>query len=97
MPLLQYGFKQWLSSSSTSQTEELSVPSHMPQLHKSGLSIEEHRNFALAVSDIADPQVTSNKHQKRGKYSVYTDEDQAKIAKYALENGNEGVLTNTKL
>ena len=68
------------------QGEELSVPSHMPQLDESGLSVEEHRNLALAVSDLADPQVTFNKRQKRGKYF---DEDRAKIAKYAVENGNE--------
>ena len=59
------------------------MPSHMPQLDESGLSVEEHRNLALAVSD---PQVTFNKRQKRGKYF---DEDRAKIAKYAVENGNE--------
>ena len=89
MSLLQYSFKQQLSSSSTSQVEELSVPSHMLQLHESGLSSEEQRNFALAVSDLVDPQVISNKRQKEGEHSVYTDEDWAKMANYAFENGNK--------
>lgn len=38
---------------------------------------------------LADPQVTSNKCQKRGKYFAYTDEDRAKIAKYTVETGIE--------
>lgn len=63
---------QWLSSSSTFQTEELSVLNHMPQLPESGLSTEEHRNFTGCV--------------KGRKISCfYCDEDLTKIAKYAVK------------
>jgi len=42
-----------------------------------------------ALSDLADPLITTNKRRKRGKYIQYTDEIRARIGKYASENGNE--------
>ena len=50
---------------------------------------QEHASVVLAVSDLSDPDVQSNKRQRRGKYSVFTDKDRAKIGKYASEHGNE--------
>ena len=67
----------------------VSVPSHLPQHTESGLSIEEHANIVTAVSDLADPLITTNKRKKSGKYIQYADEVRARIGKYASENGNE--------
>lgn len=89
MSLLQFGFER---IGSTTQVEQSlpEVPSHFPQLHETDLSVEEHTNVLSAVSDLADPcSSSSSKRQKRGKYAIYTDEDRAKIGKYASEHGNE--------
>ena len=40
------------------------------------------------VSNLTDPQLP-RKRKSRGKYIQYSDEDRAKIGKYASENGNE--------
>ena len=58
------------------------LPDHTPQQAESGMNVEQFRNVSSAVSDLADPR-TSNKRAARGKYTVYTDEDQATIGKYA--------------
>ena len=85
MSLLQFGFEQ---ISSTTQVEQLlsKVPSHVPQLHATDLSVEDHTNFLLAVLDLADPCYLSSKHQNRGKYAIYKEEDQARIGKYDSEH-----------
>lgn len=89
MSLLQFGFER---ISSTTQVEQSlpEVPSHFPELHETDLGVEEHTNVLLAVSDLADPCSSSSiKRKNRGKYAIYTDEDRAKIGKYASEHGNE--------
>ena len=90
MSLFQYGLK-CVSSTSQSYDVPQSVPNHLPQHHESGLSIEEHANTTISVADLSDPQITTNKRKKRGKYAVYTytEKDRARIGKYASDNGNE--------
>ena len=85
MSLLQY-FRPANFPSQNEKGVPVSVPSHIPQHTESGLSIEEHANIVTAVSDLADPLITTNKRKKRGKYA---DEVCARIGKYASENGNE--------
>ena len=85
MSLLQY-FRPAKFPSQNEKDVPVSVPSHIPQHTESGLSIEEHANIVTAVSDLADPLITTNKRKKRGKYA---DEVRARIGKYASENGNE--------
>lgn len=89
MSLFQYGGKR-IGSTSQSQSKDVqqSVPSHLPQHHESGLSIEEHANIATSISDLSDPHPPA-KRKKRGKYVVYSDKDRARIGRYASENGNE--------
>lgn len=64
MSLFWYGFKH-VHSTSQSENVSLSIPRHLPQHYKSGLSIEEHTNIALSISDLADPQTTTKKWKKR--------------------------------
>ena len=80
MSLFQYGFHR---VGTTSQRKDVpqSVPSHLPQHHESGLSIEEHANITTSISDLSDPQITTNKRKKRGKYVVYADKDCARIGR----------------
>ena len=89
MSLFQFGLKR--VNSTVSQVEQPPPPisSHVPELRETSLSAEEHASVVLAVSDLSDPDVQSNKHQRRGKYSVFTDKDRAKIGKYASEHGNK--------
>ena len=89
MSLFQFGLKRVNSTVSQVEQPPQPVPSHVPELHETSLSAEEHASVVLAVSDLSDPAVQSNKRQRRGKYSVFTDKDRAKIGKYASEHGNE--------
>ena len=88
MSLLQFGFKP---VNSTTQVEQSlpQVPSHILQLHEMDLSMEEHTSVLSAVAVLADPCNPSPKRKKRGKYTIYTDQDRAKIGKYASEHGND--------
>ena len=61
-----YGLKH-VDSTSQRQSEDIpqSVPSHIPQHHESGLTIQEHANVTTAVSELAD---SCCKRKKRGSY-----------------------------
>jgi len=70
MSLLQY-CRPANRSSQTENDVPVFVPSHTPQHTESGLSTKEHDNVVTAVSDLADPSITTTKRRKRGNiYSV---------------------------
>ena len=60
----------------------------MPDHMKSGLGEVEYTNVIASMSSLADPQLPM-KRKSQGKYFEYTDEDRAKIGKYACEHGNK--------
>lgn len=84
MSLFQFGFTR---STSSSSREEF-VPRYLPQQDESGLNNEEYRNVSTVVATLSDP-TGPVKRKRRGKYTVYTDEDRAKIGRYASINGND--------
>ena len=88
MTLFQFGFTCSTTASSSVNHEE-SEPSYLPQQNESGLNIEEYRNVSTVVSTLSNPHTTTGKSKRRGKYTVYTDEDRARIGRYASLNGNE--------
>ena len=63
----------------------LSVPSHIPQHHESGLTIQEHTNVTTAVSELAVPCC---ERKKRVSYVVYSAKGDARISKCAAVNGS---------
>ena len=90
-------------NSTVSQVEQvpLPLPSHVPEHHETSLSTmrlnaEDYASVVLAVSDLSDPDVQSNKRRRRGKYSVFINEDRAKIGKYAKELDN-GLAKNSPI
>lgn len=90
MSLFQFGFTNTRSTNTTLPETNNTICSHMPDLMESGLGGVEYGNIiANDVPALADPRVEAPKRKCRGKYVVYTDEDRAKIGKYACENGNE--------
>ena len=92
MSLFQFGFT--ISTPETSsRRQESSVPSHLPRQDETGLNNEEYENVSAAVTDIADPTPTQasgkQKRKSRGTYTVYTEEQRARIGRYASMHGNE--------
>ncbi len=85
MALLRY-FKP---VSQASESQKATVADHMPSQTECGLSVEEHEKVSAVVTRLAEPNISSQKRQPRGKYIIYSKEDRAAIGKYASENGNE--------
>ena len=72
------------------EPEEEQFPPHFPEQTESGLGKEEYRAVGNAVVDLTDPNRPEEPvRRKRGMYATYTEQDRAKIGKYAAENGNE--------
>lgn len=42
-----------------------------------------------AVADLTNPTESSSNRKPRGTYVIYTDEDRARLGRYASVNGNE--------
>ena len=82
MSLFQFGFS---SSSSSSSVPHVETPDYFPQEEESGLGRDEYEVVAAGVSDLAEPA----RKKPRGEYTKYTEEDRAKIGRYASESGNE--------
>ncbi len=85
MALLRY-FKP---VSQASEGQNATVADHMPSQAECGLSVEEHEKVSAVVTRLAEPTISSQKRQPRGKYIIYSKEDRAAIGKCASENGNE--------
>ena len=91
MSLFHYGFCP-LSRCASGETVQQStvIPAHVPSVEESGLGRPEYDEMvANGVPDLANPSPSKGRRVTRGKYTVYTAESQAKIGKYASENGNE--------
>ena len=94
MSLYRFGFKRISidnSSGSSTESQTIDVPDCMPSLDEArglGLGEVEYKSVLNNASDVV---MNSCKRQRiaRGKYTKYSNEDRAKIGKYALENGNE--------
>ena len=92
MALYRFGFKQIRpDESSSSQEPENLEPDGMPSLEEAsrfGVGEVEYQALVNNTSEILSSQ---KKKQRctRGSYLKYSDEDRAKIGKYAMENGNE--------
>ncbi len=84
MSLFQFGFTRATTASSTNRQEVLS---YIPQQDESGLNIEEYGNVSSVLTGLSNPAAVKSK--SRGKYTVYTDEDRARIGRYASLNDNE--------
>lgn len=67
----------------------LATPSFLPQQTESGLGSDEYTNVTTAVSDLANPEPAAKKRRTRGKYAKYSDEQRAKIGRFASENAIE--------
>ena len=90
MSLFQFGFTRSSSRGTENDTQEPSdIPNYLPNASECGLGVEEHSIVTTSVSEFADPEPSRKKRKIRGKYTEYTDEDRAKIGRYASENGNE--------
>ena len=90
MSLFQFGFTRSSSHGTENNTQEpLDIPSYLPNMSECGLGVEEHMAVTIGVSEYADPEPSRKKRKIRGKYTEYSDEDRAKIGRYASENGNE--------
>ena len=91
MSLFQFGFTRSVSVTSSSHRQESSnVPSYLPQQDETSLNNEEYRKVSSVLTELSNP--TTVKKKTRGKYTVYTDEDCARIGRYASINGNERVM-----
>ena len=89
MSLFQFGFTKTVNSTSGNGTAvSVTAPRHMPDQLESGLGKAEYANVVASVSTLADPELV-RKRKSKGKYYQYTDEDRAKIGRYACEHGNE--------
>ena len=96
MSLFNYFSK---TSKSIKNTQEKSDDSctYVPSITESGLGQQEYQNVLSNVVDLTTPspaQPDSSKKQraKRKPYTHFTDEERAKIAKYAAENGNSNAI-----
>ena len=66
----------------------IQATAHVPSVEESGLGRPEYDEVvANGVPDLANPSPFKGKRVTRGEYTVYTAESQAKIGKYASENG----------
>ena len=93
MSLHRY-FSRVSSESNTALSSPTTPAQHIPNLLESGLGTVEHLAVTDAVIDLSDPtqqaQLQTRKEKaKRKCYTHYTDQQRAKIGKYALEHGNE--------
>ena len=93
MSLHRY-FSRVSSESNTALSSPTTPAQHIPNLLDSGLGTVEHRVVTDAVIDLSDPtqqaQLQTRKEKAKSKcYTHYTDQQRAKIGKYALEHGNE--------
>ena len=90
MSLFQHGFHRVSASTSGEQPPSaVSLPSHIPTAEESGLGRAEYESvIGRDVAELSDRSPAA-KRRERGKYTMYTAEDRAKIGKYALEHGNE--------
>ena len=90
MSLFQFGFTTVNSSQQSSQSGGSdSLPDYLPQASKCGLGVKKHSTVTSFVSELADPASVGKKRKTKGHYTHYSNEDRAKIGKYASENGNE--------
>ena len=90
MSLFRFGFTASSSASATEDTPTRStLPNYLPQVSECGLGVEEHSTVTAFVSQLANPEPEAKKRRTKGNYTHYSDEDRAKIGKYATENGNE--------
>ena len=89
MSLLSY-----FSKTKRSNEEESSQSSFfLPEASDSGLGQQEYEKVVSNVIDLASPASSSSSKKpqercKRNSYPHYSGETRAKIAKYAVENGN---------
>jgi len=94
MALYCFGFKWIRPDESSSSSQEKAIPDVdglMPSLAEArclGVSKVEYETVINNASEILSSQ---NKKQRcaRGKYLKYSDDNRAKIGKYAWDNGNE--------
>ena len=95
MLLFAFGFKRVSMEKSFASGDEkcnLIVPNHMPTAEEAcglGLGRVEYASVINSVGEVSDPIPSKKQKVVRGKYAVYSAEDQARIGKYALESGNE--------
>ena len=90
MSLFRFGFTASSSASATEDTPTRpTLPNYLPQASECGLGVEEHSTVTAFVSQLANPEPEAKKRKTKGNYTHYSDEDRAKIGKYATENGNE--------
>ena len=94
--LYQFGFKRRRtengSGRSTDILTDIEVPRCMPSLEEArtlGLGEAEYKRVLNETSDAVIDTTYKKQRVARGKYTKYSNEDHAKIGKYALENGNE--------
>ena len=94
--LYQFGFKHRRtengSGRSTDILTDIEVPHCMPSLEEArtlGLGEAEYKRVLNETSDAVIDTTYKKQRVARGKYTKYSNEDCAKIGKYALENGNE--------
>ena len=90
MALYRFGFKR-IRPDESSSSQEKPMPDGMPSLEEAkriGVGEVEYEAVVNNTSEILSSQ---KKKQRctRGTYLKYSDEDRAKIGKYAVENGNE--------
>ena len=96
MSLLSYFSKTSEPTKNTREKPGKSVQ-YVPDINESGLGIQEYENCVSNVVYLASPSPSqlafSKKHRpKRKSYTHFTDEQRAKIAKYAVENGNNNAI-----
>ena len=91
MSLYQFGFKCNNAESSGSSTDK-EVPRCMPSLEEAkalGLGEVEHKGILNETSDAVINTNFKKQRVSQRRYTMYLDEDHAKIGKYTLGNGNE--------
>ena len=70
---------------------------YVPSITESGLGQQEYQNVLSNVVDLtipspAQPDSSKKQRAKRKPYTHFTDEERAKISKYAAENGNSNAI-----